>query len=403
MTTRSRATLVELVLPNLPVEPLLADRSWILSGASSHHDLRGYFFLAPGLQKDASLGVLFEHVPPRDGNQFQLELGVALPDLFPNVGGQPEFSLMVSNDTDARELCFSNVMARLRFAKDGQPLHALIPRGGLPNVRNGKIDFIPTDASLELLRTFATSRYDIKGTSAEEAFETHCESCIRDMVERLNRVLKTMPFVDLTPGRVYSVAYSRATMPSFYFILKGGSEDNLGHGWVAPHVGRSILNPVDLSAEESTALKDYLTGTQPLDDIQSLLHSARSFVDGGVIEYVLLLSVIAAEVATQRFVQKRLLASAVSKGKLEEAEKDLTYSLMLNVVLFAVTPEDRKPDKELVGKMNRGRGLRNAYMHNGDLPKDHGEVLDIFENTIKYVNYLDQVEQSFTPSAASKA
>jgi hypothetical protein len=364
----------------------------MLSTASSYYDFRGYFFLAPHLKKDASLGVLFQNIHPKDGNQFQLELGVVLPDLFPNLEGHPEFVLSVSHEGSTRELCFSNVMARLRYVKDDLSLHALVPRRDLKKVREGKIDFIPQDASVELLRTFATSRFDINGSTAEEALETHCESCIHDMVARLSRCLKALPFVDLAPGRIYSVAYSRVNSPQFYFILKGESEESLGHGWISPHVGKSTLNPPDLPNDKATLLKEYVSGMKTLDDIESLLHSAQTFFDAGVIEYVLLLSVIAAEVATQRFVHKRLLSSSVSKEKLKEAEKDLTYSLMLNVVLFAVTPDNKKPDRDLIGKMNRVRSLRNDYMHNGKLPTDHEEVRGLFESTKRFVEYLRELD-----------
>jgi hypothetical protein len=51
-------TFIELATPDVPGEPLLKDHSWMLLGASSHFDLRGYFFLAPHLKKDASLGRL---------------------------------------------------------------------------------------------------------------------------------------------------------------------------------------------------------------------------------------------------------------------------------------------------------------------------------------------------------
>jgi hypothetical protein len=45
----------------------------------------------------------------------------------------------------------------------------------------------------------------------------------------------------------------------------------------------------------------------------------------------------------------------------------------------------------LVGKMNRARGLRNAYMHTGAIPKDHNEVVELFELTKRYVEYLRSI------------
>lgn len=360
----------------------------MLTGVSSHHDLRGYFMLGPGLTKDASLGVLFSDVPTPEDRRFQLELGVILPDLFPNYGENSEYSLDIKTEAGQRELCFSNVMARLRYVRGAHLLHALIPRRELPKVRDGQVEFVPKDAGVELLRTFATCRFEIEGTNAEDAFEAYCEPCIQDLIERLNRILKALPFVDKAAGRVFSMAYSRASLSSFYFIIKGASDDRLGHGWISPHVGRSMLTPPNLPPEQSQLLSDYLTGAATPDEVEAILHSAQSYVDAGIMEYVLLLIVIAAEVATQRFVHDRLLLSQVSKSKLGDTEKDLTYSMMLNIILYAVTKDDQKPDKDLIGKMNRARGLRNAYMHTGALPKNHAEVTELFELTKRYVEYL---------------
>ena len=72
---------------------------------------------------------------------------------------------------------------------------------------------------------------------------------------------------------------------------------------------------------------------------------------------------------------------------------------MLNIVLFAVTPEGRKPDKELVGKMNRARSLRNDYMHEGKLPADQKELVDLFENTKRFVQYLRELDEEMSNKA----
>jgi len=400
---RTPIILVELATPELLSEPLLAEKSWILSGVSTHYDLRGHVMVAPGAKKGASLGVLFSNVPtPADG-RFQLELGVVLPDLFPNYEGQPEYSLIVKTEAGEREVCLSNVMARLRYLRDEKRLHAIIPRRALTKVRAGQLENVPMDASIELLRTIATCRYSIDGANAEDAFETYCESSIHDMIERLNRILKSLPFVIQTPGHVYSMAYSGASLSSFYFVIKGASDDNLGHGWISPHVGRTVLYPPDLPRTQALRLSDYVSGTAKPDEVEAILHSVQSYVDAGIIEYVLLLSVIAAEVATQRFIHKRLLHLQVSKSKLEEADKDLTYSVMLNVLLFAMTPEGHKPDKVLVGKMNRARSLRNAYMHTGEVPKDHAEVVDIFHLTKQYVEYLRNVQHEYDSAETTPA
>ena len=109
---RTPITYVQLATPELASEPLLAEKSWMLSGVSSHYDLRGYFVLTHGLTKDASLGVLFSDVPTPEDGRFQLELGVILPDLFPNYAENSEYCLSIKTEAGQREVCLSNVMAR---------------------------------------------------------------------------------------------------------------------------------------------------------------------------------------------------------------------------------------------------------------------------------------------------
>jgi hypothetical protein len=383
---------VQLAVSDVPKEPFPSEESWMFAGVSTHRDLRCHVFIEPHLTKDASLGTHFEKVFPKNGNQFELELGVILPDLFPNLDGKPEYRLEVFDGKTTKALCFSNVMARLRYLKENDMHHAIISRGALHQVQSGGIEFIPKDAGVEYLRTFSTSRFEITGSTAEEAFETHVEECIHDFIERLNRCLKAMPFVDPAAGCVYSTVYSRANLSYFYFIVKGDPESELGHGWIAPHLGRTTMNPTPLAADKAEVLRDYLSGKTAINDIDSLLYSAKTFLDGGVTEYVLLLSVIAAEVATQRYVQKKLLEASITAKKLEEKGKDLTYSLMLNILLVALAPEDKKPDKTLIGSMNRARSLRNDYMHNGELPKDPKEINNIYDNTKVFVQYLREVD-----------
>jgi hypothetical protein len=67
--------------------------------------------------------------------------------------------------------------------------------------------------------------------------------------------------------------------------------------------------------------------------------------------------------------------------------------VMLDIVRFAVAPSGKQPDKELVGKMNRARGLRNEYMHKGVRPKDPGEIAALLDSTREYVCSLRAAER----------
>lgn len=56
-------------------------------------------------------------------------------------------------------------------------------------------------------------------------------------------------------------------------------------------------------------------------------------------------------------------------------------------------PSGKPVDKELIGKMNRARTLRNEYMHDGRLPSDPKEVIGLLESTKKFVQDLRQLDQ----------
>ena len=389
----SPIALVSLITADVPPAPGLGADSWLLAGAATFYDLKGYMFLADGLRRGPDLGPLFANVPPDPDGGYTLELGVCLPDMLPNLGPAPEYTLDIrSTPGPLHRLCFSNVMARLRYETGGEPLHALVPRAAVGQIRGGGVDFIPKEAAVEVLRTFATARFRLPGATAEEALDGGLEGAIHEFLELLNRALQAMPVVtEDVPGRVFSVAYSRASFDRFYFILKGGSPDALGHGWVAPHLGRAMLNPYPLPAEQAARLTRLVSGAEVQDDVRSLMYAARSFLDGGVMEYVLLLSVVAAEVATRRYVHGRLLNEGVSKSKLGQAEKDMTYSMMLNALLAAVAPAGKKPDPDLLGKMNRARDLRNGYMHKGLAPADQREMAALYEATKTYIAYLESL------------
>jgi hypothetical protein len=394
--------LIELAQPDVPTEMGLRGRSWILAGLSTYYTFRGYFFMAEGIRRHESLGKFFAEIEPPPNKRFTLELGIVLPDLFPNLNDAPESEIGVLIKGSIQPICFSNTMARLRYKKDDQELQGILPRCLLNQIGKGAMSKIPESASVELLRTMAATRFSIEGDSAVEAMDSHCESRIDIFIEALNRCLKAIPLVGDEARFPYSVAYSQATLPAFYFVLEGNETGKFANGWISPHIGRTIYNPSNLSDESALLLRKYLDGSAQPDDLDSLLYAAQSFLDGGVIEYVLLLSVIAAESATQEFVESRLSASGVSNNKLKEIVRDLTYSQMLNAFLWAVTPAKMKPNRLLVGKMNRARDLRNDYMHKAKAPLNSNEIADILSETRKFIGYLRAVSETLTKDDLSR-
>ncbi len=367
------------------------------TSVSTHKDLVGYAFLDEHLKKDPSLGRLFPGIEPLDNGFFRLELGVALPDWIPNLGEAREYQMDVGREGSSKTISFSNAMARIRFQKEGENMHALLPRAALSELGRGELEFIPADVPVEFLRTFASSTYEISGASAEDALETHASNCIDDLIERLNLVLKALSAVERPPGYPNSLVYTRASPSNFYFAI-GGRNQEWGHGWFSAHVGSTSFRPPPLDGEAAEKLRGLASGSISPDETEALIYAAQGYAEAGVLEYALLLAVIAAEVETNRYVSGRMRQEGVSKTKWTEYNRDLTYSIQLNLVLASVAPQNAKPTKALIGQMNKARRLRNEYMHKGKLDLDHAEMSELVRKTQEYVTYLPSISPTLDPT-----
>ena len=135
-------------------------------------------------------------------------------------------------------------------------------------------------------------------------------------------------------------------------------------------------------------------GTRPIDDISRLLNSGKSYIEAGLLEFALLQIIIAAEIATTRFIDKMLQAAGVSKSKLNDYRADLTFSQKLNIYLFALCPPGMKPQRQLIGSIDRGRKLRNDVMHEGVFNANRDEIYSLYVDIVKYLEFLDKILKS---------
>lgn len=390
---RSTILYIELAVPDAPNESLLdASKSWLLSGVSSYNDYKIYGFGAAGMKKGDDLGRLFDHLLPRTDGTFELELGVTLPDLLPNLNGHLDYSVEVAlSDDDRHQLAVSNQMARINFAKDGAGYHLIFPRYHLDALKEDKTFNLPEGSSPQLLRSTITTRFSIPGKDAEDALEEHVERCIEKFTSLLNRLLASNQMIAEHVHSQFSTAYEATSFPFFYLIIAGETPGRFGHGKLSTHAGKMALNPPNVEQEKAERLLAYLQGAEPIDSIKQMITAARSSFEGGSLQFALLQMVIAAEMATSQYIRSRFLGLGVSRSKWNDVEAEITYSQMLNVHLFALTPAHLKPDRDLLGKMNRARDCRNKFMHRGDSFLTRDEALELINATDQYLTYLKRL------------
>ncbi|MGA9365145.1 MAG: hypothetical protein WBW16_12340 [Bacteroidota bacterium] len=368
-------------------------KCWLLSACSTYRQLELYGFLAEGVTKDESLGKLFAKLEPQDGNVFDFELAVSLPDLFPNIDGKLEYFLDVLGNQGSKEtIAVSNQMARIRYKRNGEDYLALLPRYKLGMTEWFKQVGIPENSPVDLLKTTVAWRTSISGISAELAIENNIEERIEQFVCLLNRFLSANLAISREDQPPYlTPAYSRSSFDFIYFILQGKVKGTFGHGRITGNLKTVMLNPEDVNSSQLLTLSKIARGEENLSASRALLYSARSFLRSGSLPYALLQMVVAAEIATTRYVHRRWIEEGVSKSKLKEYEKDVTYSQMLNIHLIALSPDNKKPDSELVGDINGARDLRNDFMHEG-IFNVHREGLEkLYSSTRRYLDYIDSL------------
>jgi hypothetical protein len=364
-----------------------------------------YCFTPPEINRGASIETPFQNVRPKEDNTFGVEIAVVLPDLLPALEeGKYEYALDVTvGGMPKKRVAVSNMMSKVRYQVGDVHYHALVHRSLLGHVRDGKYEHIPKGSPEEPLRTFVTAQFRISGTTAAEAMDEYLSDTFDTFLVYLNHLLKHISMVDEIPGRVYSTAYTRSTFDSFYFLIMGDSTepDRLGHGKAIPHAGRSFFNPPVLTPELSALVRSYLDGTAHPIDTDGLLHAAKVYLQAGATDFSILLSVVAAEVATRRFVVERYFALGVSKNKVDDFTADYKFSMLLNVEIFALTPPNMKPDRTLVGGVDRARQIRNDYMHDGKQVKDRSVAVTVLRDVTDYIKYVERVRDSFRPKPQS--
>jgi len=117
--------------------------------------------------------------------------------------------------------------------------------------------------------------------------------------------------------------------------------------------------------EEVFFAKIKADGTSPAAH-QSALSLARSFLHYGMLAPALVNVCTACEIVLARYYHEFLLSRGASNKRLKEAEKDVTFSQLLNLHLFAMRDLSTLDDGSAVlGTLNRSRKLRNEIVHTG--------------------------------------
>lgn len=382
---------VSLLVP--PVVPLAGFDKHTSLLASGHrfktHVVLG--FCAPEMSKAPSVSGIFNEVQPLNG-EWTLEVAVELPDLLPSIDGKSE-AVVSTVDTKGVQwqLCLSNRISRFHYQDGPVAYHAIAPRtepwhGVAEIVGEGNAKLI---AAEEQLRTVAAMSFQVKGNTAEHAFESSIKACLETLFASVNTVLHAT--------RECRVGFTPTTrslrwdgVASVYVLMSGDGKPKGAR--LALNGARIALNPESFEGDKAAQFRSISNGTLPLGDVDRLIGEARSSWEDGEYEFAFLQAVISAEIATARAVRAESLRRGVSKTKLDDNRKEMTYSWALNIGLPLCFPSATRPKDTLIAAMNSARSKRNDLMHEAKFDMTRDQIGQLLTDTREYVNALKAAE-----------
>lgn len=377
---------IKLAMPEVrPLADFEGDTS-LLTATHRFKSLTVLGFCAPDMVKGPGVSGVFNDVP-RLEHGWVLELGIELLDLLPAFDGLSEAIVPVRFGARDLRLCLSNRMSRLHFADDIESHQVLFPRDA-PWHGTARVLFDGKEfpAAEEQLRTMAAMQFRVDGPTAEFAFESSVKACIDTFIESINVTLRAFRACR-TSCPLITRALRRDSVGVLYVLMIGDGKH--GGARLAQDAGRVMLMHEELDKEQTKRFYGVVSGAQELSDVDQILGEARSSFEGGEYEFAFLQAVIAAEMATARTVRRACLARGVSKSKLDDNRREMSYSWALNIGLpLCLTPE-QLPEADLIASMNAARTKRNRLMHEGVFELTREDLRSLLQRTVEYVNSLE--------------
>lgn len=402
---RANLLMARMAYPESPEGSMLdASKSLLLSSILTCNASNALLFLHPAMKKDPSLGRLFSRIEPDTNSEFTLEVGVELPDLLPNLNGRTDYWVDVKLDESrTRTLCVSNQMMRIDLIINDAEKLVIMPRYRTNDLKSEQYPItIDENTPTKYLKTMVSSQYTISGEDAEDALELNIGNVIDSFLESINVFLQANQM--LASGDEYPAlpsGYDQTNLDYLYLALFGKSIHVNAFQRLTLNPGKVQLKPRSIDGTDADKLIAFLNGAQKFDDVHLMMSSAKNALDGGMIKFSLLQMVIAAEMATNRFVKKQLRSRGVSKSKLRKYEREMSYGQMLNVLLVSLAPAGMKPDSELLGQLNRARDCRNTLMHEGKMKMTRDELYSLYTATRNYIWLLSEITKNRSPLAAA--
>lgn len=316
---------------------------------------------APDIAIDPSMGRLWSDVLPKDG-RLLFEIATVLPYYLPNVEDKPDYIMAIHGRDYLVSLRVARVFFGAGFPADRGTTYLLAHLSALRSISQheagkGGVHVVP-------FKTFVSHRFEVAAPSAADAIEEHFATWRDRLVADIASLVEAMRGSSSDAAKHILPQLATPAFPTIWLFASGDSNRVVVEQFAGDLNGTALRALTKLTREQADRASDVLAGRTRHSPSDTALGLADSFAHYGFLDLAVVQVAVACESELWRTYSAFLLSRGCSKGKLELAETEITFSELLNVHVFAMCDVTKLADAQgVLGRVNWARKRRNEVVH----------------------------------------
>lgn len=157
----------------------------------------------------------------------------------------------------------------------------------------------------------------------------------------------------------------------------------------AAHIAANQIQSFTKFSCNISDIEDFCSGKKSIDTSKVILDKAQFLYSSGEFVMACILACIACETHLSDVILKHLRERGLSNSKADDAFNDLTFSQMINLLSYFITNMKEENTKNIIGKINALRKLRNDIIHEAKWVRQ--DTNDIIKSGIESIIHLKKV------------
>lgn len=388
MSDHFRGVVLQMHKVESAIEAGMAERSDYIRFA---HIFNADVVIANATQQlyDSLQNKLWSDVKSKDG-AYHFELATDLPFYLPTLDQKHEYTLNVCGS----EIFVCLRMIRAFFGK-GIPQESglkyfLVHR---THVQNLPEKFKGEGLHPLPIKSFISRRFSCQSSSAGQAVHDNFLKWRSEFISQIAHLIDAMRASCPEAAKYLVPQSSLAFYPIFWLRVKGDDGKAFYQQFLGGFESGTFVPQSNIRTEQMETLNGFLQAQTAIPPDDHALAMARTFCNFGYYDLAIVNLCVACEIALSTKYWSFLKKRGVSNTKLSDNKKDITFSQLLNIHLFAMCDVSGIGDGErTIGQINWARNMRNQIVHDGKSEKEitSDKVMEAIDAADRLLKFLDQ-------------